>query len=139
MTELVKSMGAEEKATYSQTSNTSKSSKNFDPTGRRYVFKIRGSSYPPLKRSIEGKPNEIVCKRCVDNEQYIDVLETHVDNIERAVEDLSTTLEKAGKRSINEKYGVKTSVESRINFSKVNTEGLLEISEKISQPKNQKS
>ncbi|CAG8687076.1 7885_t:CDS:1, partial [Ambispora gerdemannii] len=58
-----------------------KISNEIDTTGRRYIFTVRGDSYPRLRRLNNAKKSTN-CKYCDKNDQYIDILEARLDDID---------------------------------------------------------
>ncbi|KAG9305403.1 hypothetical protein G9A89_011536 [Geosiphon pyriformis] len=105
-----------------------------DTTGRRHIFKIKSDKYPPIRRTQKIRTNLELCKRCDQNDQYVETLEAHIDELDRAVENLTHLL--------NCLINISPDLESKKNsfilndsnqFSNLNIEELLKFSDKITE------
>ncbi|CAG8524149.1 10775_t:CDS:2 [Ambispora leptoticha] len=98
----------------------------FDATGHKYVFKVRGESYPPLRRTHRHKfSSSHESQRCNEHDeydQYIETLEAKLNDLEYVINELVNH----NQVDISMEFG-----KDDINFSQIDTETLLEISKSI--------
>ncbi|CAG8581506.1 11724_t:CDS:1 [Ambispora gerdemannii] len=64
-----------------------------DTTGHKYIFKVRGESYPPLRRTHRRKfsSDEDLRKKCNEHDeydQYIEFLEAKLNDLEYVIKEL---------------------------------------------------
>ncbi|CAG8487388.1 12511_t:CDS:2, partial [Ambispora gerdemannii] len=60
-----------------------------DTTGKRFLFQVRGASYPPIRRTRSNLKNSTNCKSCNQNCQYIDSLEARLSDLYLTVDKFS--------------------------------------------------
>ncbi|CAG8479667.1 1626_t:CDS:2 [Ambispora gerdemannii] len=110
-----------------QSSGTLQDRKNkkpneIDTTGRRYIFTVRGTSYPQLRRLNNAKQSTN-CKYCDKNSQYIDILEARLDDIDNVIDDLAEIVSKNNNSSDSNMDG--------LDLSTIDIQNLLMISNNI--------
>ncbi|CAG8581491.1 11723_t:CDS:1, partial [Ambispora gerdemannii] len=71
-------------------SNLRKCNNNeIDTTGKRYIFQIRGASYPPTRRTLRNLKNSTNCKSCDQNYQYFNCLEARLRDLDLIVDKMN--------------------------------------------------
>ncbi|CAG8524125.1 10774_t:CDS:2 [Ambispora leptoticha] len=91
-----------------------------DTTGKKSIFQVRGTSYPPVRRTLNNLKNSTNCKFCNQNYQYI-------DNIEARLRELDSIADKLCKI----KVATKNHEIDKLDFSNMDIEDLLNISQSI--------
>ncbi|CAG8553129.1 4892_t:CDS:2 [Ambispora gerdemannii] len=93
-----------------------------DTTGKRFIFQVRGASYPPIRggRTLSRQKNSKNCKFCNQNHQYIDSLEASLRNLELIADKMSRV-----------KVTTNSLEKAKFDFSDMDIEELLNISQNI--------
>ncbi|CAG8628116.1 4778_t:CDS:1, partial [Ambispora gerdemannii] len=80
-----------------------KKSNGIDTTGRKHIFTIRGTSYPQLRRASNAKKSTN-CKYCDKNDNYIDILEARLKDIDKVVDNLAEIISRNSNSDLNKNY-----------------------------------
>ncbi|CAG8554364.1 80_t:CDS:2 [Ambispora leptoticha] len=95
-----------------------------DTTGRRHLWIVRNEIYKS-PRNVKKKITETQCRKCLENDESIEIIETNIESLEKAVNKLSSTINKRTNYSF---------INFAQPFSHLNIDDLLNLSMQFSIP-----